>query len=108
VRDGQTSPHSPWIVISRNTCPPLSPSPHATSILGTVVINTHTSPESGRSGVLDRRSSARLGVAVCDRAACDSRVKPARHEFIKLMIISLSLTQTHDGERDPQTTHDTS
>ena len=62
MRDGQTSPHSPWIVISRNTCPPLSPSPHATSILGTVVINTNTSPESGRSGVLDWGSSARLGV----------------------------------------------
>jgi hypothetical protein len=45
-----------------NTCPPLSPSPHATSILGTVVINTPTSPESGRSGVLDWGSSARLGV----------------------------------------------
>jgi hypothetical protein len=26
-RDGQTSPHRPRLVISRSTCPPLSPSP---------------------------------------------------------------------------------
>jgi hypothetical protein len=43
VRDGQTSPHRPRLVVSRSTCPPLSPSPHANSfILGTAVINTHT------------------------------------------------------------------
>jgi hypothetical protein len=27
VRDGQTSPHRPRLVVSRNTCPPLSPPP---------------------------------------------------------------------------------
>jgi hypothetical protein len=43
VRDGQTSPHRPRLVVSRSTCPPLSPSPHANSfIIGTAVINTHT------------------------------------------------------------------
>jgi hypothetical protein len=43
VRDGQTSPHRPRPVVSRSTCPPLSPSPNAHSfIIGTVVINTHT------------------------------------------------------------------
>jgi hypothetical protein len=43
VRDGQTSPHRPRIVISRSTCPPLSPFPHANSfIIGTAVINTTT------------------------------------------------------------------
>jgi hypothetical protein len=48
VRDGQTSPHSlcghrPRLVVSRSTCPPLSPSPHANSFeIGTTVINTHT------------------------------------------------------------------
>jgi hypothetical protein len=43
VRDGQTSPHRPRLVVSRSTCPPLSPSPHANSFLiGTAVINTHT------------------------------------------------------------------
>jgi hypothetical protein len=31
VRDGQTSPHRPRLVISHSTCPPLSPSPHANS-----------------------------------------------------------------------------
>ena len=33
VRDGQTSPHSPRIAVSRSTCPPLSPSPHANSLM---------------------------------------------------------------------------
>jgi hypothetical protein len=43
VRDGQTSPHRPRLVVSRSTCPPLSPSLHANSfIIGTAVINTHT------------------------------------------------------------------
>ena len=43
VRDGQTSPHRPRLVVSRSTCPPLSPSTHANSfVIGTAVINTHT------------------------------------------------------------------
>jgi hypothetical protein len=28
VRDGQTSPHRPRLVVSRSTCPPISPPPH--------------------------------------------------------------------------------
>ena len=40
----QTGPHRPRLVVSRGTCPPLSPCPHANSfIIGTAVINTHTS-----------------------------------------------------------------
>jgi hypothetical protein len=43
VRDGQTSPHRPWLVVSRSTCPPLSPSAHTNSfVIGTAVINAHT------------------------------------------------------------------
>ena len=43
VRDGQTSPHRPRLVVSRSTRPPLSPSPLTNSfIVGTAVINTHT------------------------------------------------------------------
>ena len=43
VLDGQTSPLRPRLVVSRSTCPPLSPSPHANSVvIGTAVINTHT------------------------------------------------------------------
>jgi hypothetical protein len=46
VRDGQTSPHRPRLVVSRSTCPPLSPSPHANSfIIGTAVINKHIEME---------------------------------------------------------------
>jgi hypothetical protein len=39
VRDGQTSPHRPRLVVSRSTCPPLSPSENS-FIIGTAVINT--------------------------------------------------------------------
>jgi hypothetical protein len=36
VRDGQTSPHRPRLVVSFSTCAPLSPSPHANSfVIGT-------------------------------------------------------------------------
>jgi hypothetical protein len=39
---GQTSPHNPRLVVSHNTCPPLSSSPHAHSfVLGTAVINNN-------------------------------------------------------------------
>ena len=44
VRGGQTSPHSPRLVLSHNTCPPLSPSPHANSfvtVLDPAVINNN-------------------------------------------------------------------
>ena len=45
-RDGQPSPHRPRLVVSRSTCLPLSPSPHANSFIkGTAVINTHRSPD---------------------------------------------------------------
>jgi hypothetical protein len=40
VRDGQTRPHRPRLVVSRSTCPQLSPSPHANSF----VIGTATPP----------------------------------------------------------------
>jgi len=33
VRDGQTSPHRPRLVVSHSTCPPLSSPPHANSFV---------------------------------------------------------------------------
>jgi len=43
VRDGQTSPHKPRLVVPHSTCPSLSSSPPAHSfIIGPAVINTHT------------------------------------------------------------------
>ena len=33
VRDGQTRPHKPRLVVSHGTCPPLSPSPHVNSFV---------------------------------------------------------------------------
>ena len=45
VRDGQTSPHKPRLVVPFSTCPSLSPSPPAHSfIIGPPVINKHTHP----------------------------------------------------------------
>ena len=43
VRDEQTHPHSPRLVVSHSTCPPLSSSPHAHSfVIGPAVIkHTH-------------------------------------------------------------------
>jgi hypothetical protein len=42
VRDGQTHPHRPRLVVSHSTCPPLSSSPHAHSfVIGPAVIK-HT------------------------------------------------------------------
>ncbi len=43
VRDEQTHPHRPRLVVSHNTCPPLSSSPHAHSfVIGPAVIkHTH-------------------------------------------------------------------
>ena len=44
VRDGQTSPHRPWLVDPHSICPPLFPSPHANSfVIGTAVIYIHIS-----------------------------------------------------------------
>jgi hypothetical protein len=47
VRDEQTHPHRPRLVISHSTCPPLSSPPHANSfVIGPAVIkhtHTHTS-----------------------------------------------------------------
>jgi hypothetical protein len=63
VRDGQTSPHRPRLVVSRSTCPPLSPSPHANSfIIGTAVISKDANPWVSRG--LGRRMH--LGVEVTE------------------------------------------
>jgi len=44
VRDEQTHPHRPRLVVSHSTCPALSSSPPANSfVIGPAVINTHTS-----------------------------------------------------------------
>jgi len=43
VRDGQTSPHKPRLVVPHSRCPSLSHSPPAHSfIIGPAVINTHS------------------------------------------------------------------
>ena len=50
VRDGQTSPHKPLLVESHSTCPPLFPSPHASSfeIGPAVIINNFSNAETKR------------------------------------------------------------
>jgi hypothetical protein len=71
VRDGQPSPHRPRLVVSRSTCPPISPPPHVNSfVLGPAVINTHSStimwscrgPEGTKSAV---SREVFLGPVVC-------------------------------------------
>jgi hypothetical protein len=49
VRDEQTHPHRPRLVVSHSTCPPLSSSPHANRfVIGPAVIkNTPRPPSSG-------------------------------------------------------------
>ena len=45
LRDGQTSQHMPRLVVPHITCPSLSPSPPAHSLIkGPAAINTHTTP----------------------------------------------------------------
>ena len=61
VRDGQTSPDRPRLVVSRITCPPLSP--HANSfVIGPGVIKRSRQPEIGH-GCLTRRSIFALSIA---------------------------------------------
>jgi hypothetical protein len=73
VRDGQTSPHRPRLVVSRSTCPPLFPSPHANRfITGTAVINTHTHRP---------KTSASIPKSLARRMQWSSR-RRARNSFI--------------------------
>jgi hypothetical protein len=66
VRDGQTSPHSPRLVISRSTCPPLSSPPPREQLFtgscsnkthGTTVINTTSNSTGHRVDRLPRSVS---------------------------------------------------
>jgi hypothetical protein len=60
VCGGQPSPHKPRLVVSHSTCPPLSSSPHANSfVLGTAVINTHTSQFLSVPGLKTHHPTAR-------------------------------------------------
>jgi hypothetical protein len=42
VRDGQTSPHRPRLVVSRSTCPPISPHPPCKHLCTRSCSNKHT------------------------------------------------------------------
>ncbi len=92
VRDGQTSPLRPRLVVSRRTCPPLSPSPHANSfVIGTAVINTHCHDNVGERERERERERSLLGTTVHNggsRAAPAART-PHHH--------ALSCFPTHNG-----------
>ncbi len=77
VRDDQTHPHRPRLVVSHSTCPPLSSSPHANSfVIGPAVIkHTHTqkqntfvsknlSDETNRVAFMKKRSAHTTGSTV--------------------------------------------
>jgi hypothetical protein len=58
VRDDQTHPHRPRLVVSHSTCPPLSSPPHANSfVIGPPVKkNTHTHTPAGLCETLEYSS----------------------------------------------------
>ncbi len=65
VRDGQTHPHRPRLVVSHSTCPPLSSSPHAHSfVIGPAVIK-HTHPEWVRTKGAEGAKIGRGWCSVC-------------------------------------------
>ena len=73
VRDGQTSPLRPRFVVSRSTCPLLSPSPHANSfVIGTAVINTHGSGSGFPAAVRPRVHPSQL--RVCHHASIQGQL----------------------------------
>ena len=81
VRDGQTSPHKPRLVVSHSTCPPPSPSPLANSfIIGTAV-------------TINNRVSTTGGLQVPDAGAGGSE----RGRFIKEFSIGALLRNSPGG-----------
>jgi hypothetical protein len=65
--DGQTSLHTPRLVVSHNTCPPLSPSSLANSfIIGTAVINNNFFALVLLSALAQTRACPASPVAVCE------------------------------------------
>jgi hypothetical protein len=78
VRDGQTSPHKPRLVVPHSTCPSLSPSPPAHSfIIGPAVIkNTHSICKSWHLlyNAVGVRGGGRGSRDFCDWHTFDSRV----------------------------------
>jgi hypothetical protein len=78
VRDGQTSPHRPRLVVSRSTCPPISPPPHANSfVLGThrYCSNKHTQSCVLRCHRVGRRESS--ATRTWSSASCASSPRPS-------------------------------
>ncbi len=74
VRDGQTSPHKPRLVVPHSTCPSLSPSPPAHSfIIGPAVINKHQGAIQGDECRPRRRSWSRFPLLAPIRDSFESR-----------------------------------
>jgi hypothetical protein len=75
VRDGQTHPHRPRLVVSHSTCPPLSSSPHAHSfVIGPAVIkhtHTHTHSDPDRLRESRRRPARSAMHRICHTRQCD-------------------------------------
>jgi hypothetical protein len=85
VRDGQTSPHKPRLVVSHSTCPPLSPSPSSLAnsfVMGTAVTNNNcvnnlSSPSQGRPRPASRTPT------VPGLSSCPGLSLPVSHGFIR-------------------------
>jgi hypothetical protein len=68
VRDGQTSPHRPRLVVSRSTCPPISPPPPCKQLCTRSCSNKHT------QGSIPKREEPGKTGAPCVKVPGSSRV----------------------------------
>jgi hypothetical protein len=81
VLDGQTSPLRPRLVVSRSTCPPLSPSPHANSfVIGTAVCynHIHTQMSPTRRVALTSTLPPPARARGCATSGCSAACMPSR------------------------------
>ena len=107
VRDGQTSPHRPRLVVSRSTCPPPSSPPHANSfVIGPAVIKHtptgQTSPHRLRLVVSHSTcpplsfspSRAQLSTRSCSteqQCECSSNLRWAHSGLLVLLLLSFAV-----------------
>jgi len=87
LRDGQPSPHRPRLVVSRSTCPPISPPPPTRKQLCTRSCSnklTHTS-----AAVWDRRTCR----------GCSARPRPSTVPTSKLTVQTLLKRPSHIKSR---------
>ena len=93
VRDGQTHPHRPRLVVSHSTCPPLSSSPHAHSfVIGPAVIkHTHSLRTDGHTVRSQHQVTASAG-----QRHCNVEIKSYLQDVAGHSSLVFDLSITHD------------